>query len=248
MSTLYLIRHGQASFGAANYDVLSELGAAQSRRLGALWGERKTPIDACYAGPRTRQIDSATLALESARAAGMSYPEPERLAELDEYPAFEIIEQSLPGLIAEDPELGQLVPQMAGAGTGEMAGRLSKRSQLQRFERAFELITHKWVRGELDTRDLESFVEFRVRVDRGLRHIMTAQGRQKRVAVFTSGGVIAIAMNLTLGLAPEMTMRVAAVIANSSISEFRYRDPDSLSLIRFNAIPHLPDPAEVTYR
>ncbi len=31
MSELYLVRHAQASFGAANYDQLSDLGHQQSR-------------------------------------------------------------------------------------------------------------------------------------------------------------------------------------------------------------------------
>jgi hypothetical protein len=34
MGTLYLVRHGQASFGADDYDQLSELGRRQSVRLG----------------------------------------------------------------------------------------------------------------------------------------------------------------------------------------------------------------------
>ena len=34
MGTLYLVRHGQASFGSANYDQLSALGQRQCRRLG----------------------------------------------------------------------------------------------------------------------------------------------------------------------------------------------------------------------
>ena len=34
MGTLYLVRHGQASFGAQDYDQLSELGQRQSQRLG----------------------------------------------------------------------------------------------------------------------------------------------------------------------------------------------------------------------
>jgi phosphohistidine phosphatase SixA len=40
MGTLYLVRHGQASFGADDYDQLSELGQAQSVRLGA-WFARQ---------------------------------------------------------------------------------------------------------------------------------------------------------------------------------------------------------------
>jgi len=40
MGTLYLVRHGQASFGADNYDVLSPLGHRQAERLGQYLKER----------------------------------------------------------------------------------------------------------------------------------------------------------------------------------------------------------------
>jgi broad specificity phosphatase PhoE len=45
MGTLYLVRHGQASFGADDYDQLSELGGA-GVRLGEHWraqGQALTP-------------------------------------------------------------------------------------------------------------------------------------------------------------------------------------------------------------
>src|SRR5689334_5584389 len=41
MSELFLIRHGQASFGAADYDELSELGHRQARWLGEYFRERE---------------------------------------------------------------------------------------------------------------------------------------------------------------------------------------------------------------
>lgn len=34
MTTIYLVRHGQASFGKTNYDELSENGEAQAKILG----------------------------------------------------------------------------------------------------------------------------------------------------------------------------------------------------------------------
>ena len=40
MGTLYLVRHGQASFGADDYDQLSDLGRRQSVRLGQYLRER----------------------------------------------------------------------------------------------------------------------------------------------------------------------------------------------------------------
>ena len=47
MGTLYLVRHGQASFGAADYDNLSELGHRQAVRLGEYWRERGMKFLGC---------------------------------------------------------------------------------------------------------------------------------------------------------------------------------------------------------
>ena len=54
MGTLYLVRHGQASFGAADYDNLSELGHRQSVRLGEYWRERGMTFDAVITGTLKR--------------------------------------------------------------------------------------------------------------------------------------------------------------------------------------------------
>ena len=42
MAELLVIRHGQASFGQDDYDVLSDLGHQQSRAVGALLREMAT--------------------------------------------------------------------------------------------------------------------------------------------------------------------------------------------------------------
>ena len=55
MGTLYLVRHGQASFGADDYDQLSELGQRQSRRLGAYFQERGLTFEAVITGSLKRQ-------------------------------------------------------------------------------------------------------------------------------------------------------------------------------------------------
>jgi broad specificity phosphatase PhoE len=48
MPNLYLVRHGQASFGAADYDQLSERGQQQSRQLGVYFKSQKLKFDAAY--------------------------------------------------------------------------------------------------------------------------------------------------------------------------------------------------------
>ncbi len=54
MGTLYLVRHGQASFGAEDYDNLSELGHKQAVRLGEYWRERGMVFDAVIIGTLNR--------------------------------------------------------------------------------------------------------------------------------------------------------------------------------------------------
>ena len=54
MGTLYLVRHGQASFGAADYDQLSELGQRQSVRLGEYLANKGVTLDAVLTGTLRR--------------------------------------------------------------------------------------------------------------------------------------------------------------------------------------------------
>ena len=55
MGTLYLVRHGQASFGSDDYDRLSPLGQRQSLRLGEHWRAHGLHFDAVYTGTLLRQ-------------------------------------------------------------------------------------------------------------------------------------------------------------------------------------------------
>ncbi|MDB5743488.1 MAG: Phosphoglycerate mutase [Polaromonas sp.] len=77
MGTLYLVRHGQASFGADDYDVLSPLGRQQSVRLGAYFQYRGVRFEAALTGTLNRQLQTFAAicegmdsALESSRSAG----------------------------------------------------------------------------------------------------------------------------------------------------------------------------------
>ena len=55
MSVIYLVRHGQASFGTDNYDQLSATGRQQVKLLGAYFAELGEPIDRIYSGALYRQ-------------------------------------------------------------------------------------------------------------------------------------------------------------------------------------------------
>lgn len=59
MRNLYLVRHGQASFGTADYDRLSPLGARQSRLAGEWFKRCDIDIHHVVAGGLKRHIQTA---------------------------------------------------------------------------------------------------------------------------------------------------------------------------------------------
>lgn len=66
MTVVYLLRHGQASFGAADYDTLSPVGRQQSIVLGAELRRREVDVHAVWSGTLRRQVATAMVALETA--------------------------------------------------------------------------------------------------------------------------------------------------------------------------------------
>ncbi len=66
MGMVLLVRHGQASFGAADYDVLSETGVEQSRVLGRFLAETGTTPGVVLHGAMKRQRDTAAALVAAA--------------------------------------------------------------------------------------------------------------------------------------------------------------------------------------
>jgi len=88
LAELLVIRHGQASFGAQNYDVLSDLGRAQARAAGAWLRSMGWAPDRIVTGTLDRQIDTA---------AEMAFdPVPERHAGFNEYDFSDLLAARFP--------------------------------------------------------------------------------------------------------------------------------------------------------
>ena len=66
MSVVYLVRHGQASFGQADYDVLSPVGEQQAKVVGAELAARGVRPVTVLSGTLLRQRRTAEIALSSA--------------------------------------------------------------------------------------------------------------------------------------------------------------------------------------
>jgi broad specificity phosphatase PhoE len=241
LAQLVLIRHGQATPFEEVTDRLSPLGETQSRRLAEFWLRAHTAFDEVYTGSLLRQRRTEELVREVYTSRGLRWPEAQVMAELNEYDADSVVRQFAPQLAARDPEFRLLVEaRECGAGP----------DQNRRFQKMFEALMNRWITGELDSDDVESWRAFRARVQRGLRTITRparngASGR--RVAVFTSGGPIGVAVQLALDAPDRSGLEINWRVRNCSLTEFVFSG-ERLSLDTFNAVPHLDDAALLTFR
>ena len=80
-----------------------------------------------------------------------------------------------------------------------------------------------------------------------LKHILAQDGAGRRVAVFTSGGVIGLIVQSVLHAPDEQMLALNWRVRNCSQSEFTFSRA-RISLDSFNTLPHLDDPALWTYR
>ena len=95
--------------------------------------------------------------------------------------------------------------------------------------------------------DVEPWKDFCARIERGITIIRNAAGKNARIAVFTSGGVIAATVRLALDLAPQKTLELSWTSRNASYTEFLF-SPERFSLASFNNHPHLENEDLLTYR
>jgi broad specificity phosphatase PhoE len=239
MALLTLVRHGQASYLADNYDKLSPLGERQAHRLGEYWVRTDVTFDQVYYGPAERQIRTGEFVAAAFRAAGVAWPEPVPLPEAEEYTGIEVMRTFLPSLMETHEDIRELEAQFRAAGDHGAASRI--------YDRLFQRITRMWVAGELDSPEVESWQKFCDRVAAGINKIRATAASNNRIALFTSGGVIAATGRAALDLTPEKTLELSWSSRNASFSEFLFSG-ERFSFSSFNNVPHLEDPALITYR
>lgn len=218
MSTLILIRHGQAEFGADSYDRLSALGRAQAAATGVwLAGHAGAPYAVLH-GPRRRHRETAQ---EMLRSAAIAAPASE-VAALDEFAEGEEI-------------LGAAERLSAYVLLGPNAA--PRREQLRHYDRAIAA----WTQGQLDFAGRLTFDEFRAEVRQWLRQLIdnAAVPPGSQVVAVTSAGVICAVLCEVLGLAPGEWHGLLRGLKNASVSEIAF-SAGRCGLRSFNASGHLP--------
>jgi broad specificity phosphatase PhoE len=76
MPVIHLVRHGQASVDAADYDVLSSLGELQARATGRALAQRGLRDQLVLSGTLNRQRDTAKALVEAADLTFVGEPDP----------------------------------------------------------------------------------------------------------------------------------------------------------------------------
>ncbi|MFM8574654.1 MAG: histidine phosphatase family protein [Limnohabitans sp.] len=225
MGTLYLVRHGQASFGEDDYDRLSPLGHRQARRLGEYLRERFAregiAIDTVLMGSLKRHRETWE---GMAQGAGWSHA-PLVWPGLNEYDSEALIQAIHPEPLAK-PDTPEL------------------------YRHHFRLLRDAlkgWMDGRIAPQGMPSYTAFVQGIEAALDHVR--QQCRGNAMIVSSGGPISTAVGRVLGTPPETTIELNLRIRNTALTEFAFT-PKRHMLVSYNTLPHLDSEAHqgwVTY-
>jgi broad specificity phosphatase PhoE len=210
MGTLYLVRHGQASFGADDYDQLSARGRQQSVRLGEYFASKGLKFEAALTGSLQRQIQTFDGIREGAgmTTQGLTFPA------LNEYDSAAVIAAIHPQEL-EKPDTPEL------------------------YRHHFRLLRDgltQWMNGVVSPRGMPTYRQFVADIADALDQVRTTF--EGNVLLVSSGGPISTAVGQVLGTTPETTIEMNLRIRNSAVTEFVF-NPKRHTLLTFNTLPHL---------
>ncbi|PPA03621.1 histidine phosphatase family protein [Pseudomonas sp. MWU12-2312b] len=217
MSTLILMRHGQASFAQERYDALSEMGRVQALITGERIQRTQEYLSLVVHGPRQRHVDTAHLVLGGAHL----NTEVRSDARLDEF--------------AEGEDL------LSAAGV-ILNRQFTNKSSASRNEqlRAYDMACKAWAANEIAIPGRPAFYEFRLSVKNWLAELVDGKDRPRgeHILAVTSAGVIGAAVCEVLGLPDVHWHGLMEVIRNASLTELVF-SRDRCSLLTFNCSTHL---------
>ena len=211
MGTLYLVRHGQASFGTDDYDRLSPLGHQQSVRLGEYFAAKGLRFDAAITGTLRRHAETFAGICQGAGTTLDALPWPG----LNEYDSEAVIRAIHPA-------------------------PLPRPDTPEAYRHHFRLLRDgltQWMNGVVSPKGMPTYDAFVQGVTSALEHVRS-QHAGRNVLLVSSGGPISTAVGQVLGTSPETTIELNLRIRNSSVTEFAFT-PKRHMLMTYNTLPHL---------
>ncbi len=242
MSTLYVVRHGQARLFTDDYDRLSPLGYEQASALGEFWLQRDVRIDHAWSGELVRQRETARMLEESFGSAGVDFPDIGKDAGFDEYPAEQIVAGFGRHLCETDPTIAALGRALDAPNSGN--------ERYRAHHRFLEAVIGCWFaedyRGYVVDADGFGYTAWRDRLEAALRRALGTANRGSTTMIVTSGGVIGSLVQTVLRAPPAAAAELNWRVHNASVTQFTFSG-SRISLDRFNDVAHLA-PAALSYR
>lgn len=212
MATLYLVRHGQASFAAENYDRLSPLGRQQSAWLGEYFAERGIVFSRAVCGTLERQRQTASDILDAMGA-------PLTAAEhsgWNEYSGEALYKAYL----------------------GDEWAQARAQGDVRAVYRTIKAALADWSQDKLQGPLPETWNGFGERIAAALQSACADLPNDANVLAATSGGAIGRCIADLLQAPAQTAIELNLQFRNSGFCEIFF-SPRSRRLVSFNCVPHL---------
>jgi len=233
MGRLVVVRHGQASIHADDYDQLSELGGHQSSALGQHWASMGSCWDGAVIGPCKRHRQTAEAVASQYQNHGQEFPSFSEHPAFDEHHGVRVFQEVLAADVANGKE------------SGIASTKVTDPKAIENFMAQFRAVTRSWVLGEFDYPQHENWQAFRQRVIAGIGEVLGQFKNGDQVVLFSSAGPLAVLTGFSLGLDDVAMLDLSWRVRNSAVAEFRF-DGATITLESFNALPHVRDPKLLT--
>lgn len=233
MSTVYLVRHGQASFGAADYDALSPIGIEQSRALGSWAAKCMLEMDRVLVGEQQRHAQTAEQCWKACRN-GLPQPALNIDPGFSEFDHLEVLHRFRPDLSGQ-------------AALNEWLARTE--NPRREFQKVFAQAFARWVEGKHDGYR-ESFTSFRSRCWQALLRLADDGRSSEAIWIFTSAGPISAIVQQALAIADDRIAELTWALVNTGLTKLRWRG-GCVRVSTINQYAHLEEAHRsewVTYR
>jgi len=213
LTEIYLVRHAQASYGAADYDRLSELGHRQAVWLGEYFLDRGVFFDRLLSGAMRRHEETAT---GICRGMNRATEDIEIDAGLNEFDFMSLLQT----YVADHPEHA-----------------ISEHPLPREYFKLLRMAMTEWTQGRLDGRVDEDWPAFEARAA-GVLDNLARSPRDSKVLVISSGGAMSMMLKHILRCENSTMIDLNLQLSNTGICRM-IRGSGRFRLCTFNHAPHL---------
>ena len=215
-----MVRHGQASFHAADYDQLSDTGVKQAQLLGKWFQHCAWPVHQVVAGGMKRHLQTAEEFLSAYPLIADGPVQLRREPRLNEFDHQEILQRSL---VADNPN--------------EIIGHMKEMAPEEFKVKMFKALV-RWASAGNDNKYSEPWPVFSDRCVAALEGMAELADTGDNVVVFTSVGVIAAILRNILDLSAEQMVSLLWEITNASFTCITFKE-GHYAVNAFNVTAHL---------